>query len=292
MDIVFVVLNYNVYQETIDCVESIRTNIDTSKYHIIIVDNASLNKVGERLKEHYQMISNVTVIDSKVNLGFARGNNLGINYAKENFSPRFVCCLNNDTLLEKKDFYINLECGFERTKAAIIGPKVILNNGEVQKFYCEILSIYEYKKQLLYLWFNGTYVRKIRKIILNIIGERKFRHIFDIFRNNIKDIKNDKYFNKERSDVVLHGCCLVFTPEFLSNANGFDERTFMFKEEELLYIMIKKLGLHTLYLPEIEIKHLEDISTNTVYKDEEKKYAFMRKNQILSLKVLIKELSR
>lgn len=61
-------------EETINCVSSIRKNIDTSNYHIIVVDNASPNKTGFQLKK-YGDDSTVTVLLSEKNLGFANGNN-------------------------------------------------------------------------------------------------------------------------------------------------------------------------------------------------------------------------
>lgn len=44
----FVVLHYNAIKETIDCVESIKKRIDTNKYYIVVVDNASSKSYGRR----------------------------------------------------------------------------------------------------------------------------------------------------------------------------------------------------------------------------------------------------
>lgn len=53
LDIVFVVLNYNVVDITINCIKSIEKNIDTSNYRIILVDNASSNQSGEKLQQFF-----------------------------------------------------------------------------------------------------------------------------------------------------------------------------------------------------------------------------------------------
>ncbi len=39
IDIVFVILNYNIVKETLDCIDSIEHNLDTDKFQIIVVDN-------------------------------------------------------------------------------------------------------------------------------------------------------------------------------------------------------------------------------------------------------------
>ena len=53
MNIVFVILNYNIYKETINCVESITANLDTDSFHIIIVDNASKTEAGKILADFF-----------------------------------------------------------------------------------------------------------------------------------------------------------------------------------------------------------------------------------------------
>ena len=47
------------------------------------------------------------VIASEKNLGFARGNNLGIRYARSHFEPDFIVAANSDIIFEQEEqFYI------------------------------------------------------------------------------------------------------------------------------------------------------------------------------------------
>ena len=62
----------------------------------------------------------------------------------------------------------------------------------------------------------------------------------------------------------------------------------MFKEEELLYLRCRQAGLKTLYSPKLDVLHLEDVSTDTVYKENREKEIFVCKNQAESLRVLIR----
>lgn len=107
MDIAFVILNYNIVTETINCIQSIQQNIDTASYKIIVVDNASPNGAGVRLKEHYKDSRDIAVLINKQNDGFARGNNVGIAFARQ-WDPEFIVCMNNDTVWIQKDFYAQL----------------------------------------------------------------------------------------------------------------------------------------------------------------------------------------
>ena len=85
-DIVFVILNYNIVAETIQCIESIKNNIDTSSYMIVCIDNASPNMAGEKLKDKYVNDNDVEVVILENNIGFARGNNEGLKRAQNYIS--------------------------------------------------------------------------------------------------------------------------------------------------------------------------------------------------------------
>ena len=52
--IVFLILHYYTIDDTIKCVNSIKSNIDADNYEIVIVDNASPNDTGKELEELYK----------------------------------------------------------------------------------------------------------------------------------------------------------------------------------------------------------------------------------------------
>lgn len=290
LDIDFVILNYNIYHETIECAASIEKNIDTDKYHIVIVDNASPNGVGEKIKAYFSNNRHISCVDSGGNLGFARGNNVGIDFCRTKYPSKFICCLNNDTLLEQVNFFSTLEDVYNRYQAAVIGPKIFLRDGSVQPLMPKLCSIGEYQTQLKMYESRKKSISlkdKTKSVLFRWYLLRKLNH----FRQQM--LHKDLYeINIEAYDRVLHGCCLIFTPIFFYNMDGFNSRTFMFREEELLFFMIRKYNLHTLYSPELQILHLEDISTDAVFKKSEEKERFLKENQIKSLKILIDEMKK
>lgn len=90
MDIVFVILHYMTPEYTKKCVESIQCRLDTKKYKIIIVDNASPDKSGQMLATLYKSSEDVDVVLLEENCGFAKGNNIGIKLSCEKYNPKFV----------------------------------------------------------------------------------------------------------------------------------------------------------------------------------------------------------
>ena len=96
MKIVFVILHYLAIDETYKSVDSIEKKIDTDMYKIVIVDNASPDKSGALLKEHYKNDDHVEVLLNQENLGFARGNNVGFRYAEKTWNPSYIVLMNNE----------------------------------------------------------------------------------------------------------------------------------------------------------------------------------------------------
>src|SRR5580658_1229872 len=87
-----IIVNYNTFQITCDCIESTIKQTKVVPYEIILVDNASPNDNPDEFLIKFPAI---TLIKSKENGGFAKGNNLGIAAA----TGDIILLLNSDTLL-------------------------------------------------------------------------------------------------------------------------------------------------------------------------------------------------
>lgn len=92
-----IVLNYNNFSDTIECVASLE-KISYPNYRIIIVDNKSSRDDGQKLEQKYS--KKHVVILNKKNLGYAGGNNIGIRYALDNLKASYILVINNDTVVE------------------------------------------------------------------------------------------------------------------------------------------------------------------------------------------------
>ncbi len=87
-----VILNYNGIDYTINCLDSIKKSV-FKDYEIIVVDNGSADSSVEVLKRR----KDIRLVQNEKNLGFAEGNNVGVRAAK----GKYVCLLNNDTLVDR-----------------------------------------------------------------------------------------------------------------------------------------------------------------------------------------------
>jgi GT2 family glycosyltransferase len=93
--VAIIVLNFNGFNDSIECIESIeKTNYDN--YKIILVDNGSDNDEGFRIKKEFP---DVILIQNSINRGFSGGNNDGIKWAiDEGFD--YIVNLNNDCIVD------------------------------------------------------------------------------------------------------------------------------------------------------------------------------------------------
>ncbi len=109
-----ITINYNGLKDTCALIESIPFN---DKTEVIVVDNASNNDEASEIEQRFP---HVNVVRSEKNLGFAGGNNLGIQAAQ----GKYLFIINNDTIF--KDF--NVQALIDRLestpKIGIVCPKI------------------------------------------------------------------------------------------------------------------------------------------------------------------------
>jgi GT2 family glycosyltransferase len=86
-----IILNYNTFNETCNCIKSIQEYTSNITIEIILIDNASEECNPDLFKE---LFPEIILIKSKVNLGFSKGCNKGI----ENANGQYILLLNSDTL--------------------------------------------------------------------------------------------------------------------------------------------------------------------------------------------------
>ena len=118
-----VILNYTSYRDTINLVEELQHQSVVEDIQIVIVDNASPNDSYQKLKLLEKAYQNVVVIKTIQNLGYANGNNFGLNYLDEHMQPEYVAILNNDIILPHNCFEKLVEKHKELKNPAIIAPK-------------------------------------------------------------------------------------------------------------------------------------------------------------------------
>ena len=235
MPIVSIILiNYNTFQLTCNCIESIIQFTKVDDYEIILVDNNSTECDANLF---LQKFSTVKLIKSAENGGFAKGNNLGIKQANGDF----ILLLNSDTYLIEDAISKTVNYYQQIKLNGIIGCKMLYPNGTLQHTARKFRTI---KWELLDLFRFVLFILPYKKRAQLMLG-KYFKSDF-----NLKcDWVNGAFFMFEK-------CILNELPDA-----QLDERFFMYGEDQLWCWQIKQLGYKVYFYANASIIHINNGST-------------------------------
>ena len=280
-NVVVVILQYGAVSETKKCIESLYKYVEI-EFHIILVDNCSPDDAAIRAQAEYGKKEEVTILTSKENLGFAKGNNIGFRFAKENLNPRYIIMLNNDTELLQKDFVKQIDNEYGKSHFYVMGPMILTGDG---CYTSNPIRRNPWKKE------EVEHCIQLEKAFLTIskCGLSSVYYWLVEMKNKKKNRgkkKDTRSFTNRMEDVALHGAFMIFSKDYIDEYDGLDDRTFMYGEEAILYTQMKKHGHKMIYNPNIAVYHAEDASTNSTI--GKRKTVFYLKNHIESCKILLR----
>lgn len=217
--IAVVVLNYKNREQTITCVKSIQ-NSSYQNIQIIVVNNDN----DDELSEEIGKFRGILFIQSKDNLGYSGGNNLGIKKAFEEKAD-YIFILNPDTTIDSKAIE-NLALAAERSSAGILGPKVLFDDKKT-------------------IWFAGGILD-----IANVLGKHR----------GVDERDSGQYDKEEETDYITGGMFFI-KREVLEKIGLFDEKYFLYLEDSDLCLRAKRAGFKIFYAPKAVVYHKNAQST-------------------------------
>lgn len=228
--IISVVLNWNGKYDTSACVDSLK-NIkdDNFKHEIVVVDNDSKDRSVEFLSKKFPSLK---ILKNVSNLGFAGGNNRGINYALKNGAD-YIFILNNDTTVAP-DIFKFLLSACRDEKAGIVGPKIYFSPG--REFHKNRYKVSERGKVI---WFAGGLIDWA-----NVIGSHR----------GVDEVDTGQYDNASPPDF-MSGCAMFIPREIFEKVGLFDENYFLYLEDADLSHRVRKKGFKLIFEPKSIVWH-------------------------------------
>lgn len=255
MDVSIIVVNYNTLALTQSCINSIiEYTVDVS-FEIIVIDNNSHDGSQAILA----LNNRIVFIESNLNLGFGKANNLGINVSKGNY----LFFLNSDTYL-LNDAISKLWKFCEERKNGFIGAVGCLLIGEDFKrchSYAKLPSAFDILKSYAIAPFAPNKAKQILGI--------------DNYKNESELSFEVGYVTG--ADIFLHKSVLV-------NCGQFDSDFFMYSEEVELQWRFKSAGYKNFIINGPQIVHLEGASMKVVEKISMNKIIMIQKSLFLQIK--------
>ena len=114
IEVSIITINYNGLEDTCALIETIPFN---ENMEVIVVDNDSKNQEADTIAQQYPQ---VRVIKSERNLGFAGGNNLGIQAAQ----GKYLFLINNDTIFKEFNILALIDRMESSPAIGIVCPKI------------------------------------------------------------------------------------------------------------------------------------------------------------------------
>lgn len=235
MKVSVIIINYNTFRLTADCIRSVIHCTKGVDYEIILVDNASTECDAEKFSEAFP---GIRLVKSERNTGFAGGNNLGLKIA----TGDLVLLLNSDTCLTEDSISATAAFLQQHPDAGVVGCRMTYPDGGIQYTARRFRSI---SWELLDLFRFIPLLMPYRVRARRMLG-KYFRHDSDI-----------------QSDW-LNGAFFLFPRKVLQQLPGaqLDDRFFMYGEDQLWCEQISRLGYRNLFFAGTTIVHISSGSTD------------------------------
>ena len=284
----FVVLHYLAYDMTCRCMDTLLRSFPGDSIHIALVDNASPDGSGAELERRYAADGRVTVIRNTSNLGFARGNNAGYSYLREHFPCSFITVINNDVLIDDPEFMtkvgaVHSDTGFDVLGPDIVNPASGKHQNPAKRDDDRHLRGYSPAE---FEALEAKYSDALRHF-----KWKRFK--WDIKCSLFPSLIRPKatpvpaHIVPRMEGVVLHGACLVFSGHYISvRPQCFNPDTFLYFEEDLLHYECRRDGLRMVYDASVSVKHLEDVTTDEMFRSSTAKDEFKLRESLRSIRVI------
>lgn len=212
--VVAIVLNWCKEADTAACLDSLGAS-RCDALDIVLVDNGSPDGSGERLHQRFPLVD---FLQTGTNLGYAGGNNRGIERALGT-GAEYLLIVNNDTVVDA-DCVANLVRASESTGAPVVAP-LILYFDEPDR-----------------VWYGGGAFSRLRAL-----GTHRFE-------NSPID-----HTQTRSSTTFVCGCCFLIRADVIRRVGGFDESFFAYVEDVELSLRLSRAGVAMLYEPAARVLH-------------------------------------
>ena len=242
-DISIITINYNGLKDTCELIDTLP--LENDKLEVIVVDNASLQDEASIIEQRYPR---VTVVRSSKNLGFAGGNNLGIQASH----GRYLFFINNDTIIETKN---------EEQRNNFLQPLIErLESSDKIGMVCP---------KIRFSWGNH---------LIQYAGYTPLSSI--TMRNHSIGFGEEDHgqYDTPHQTPYAHGAAMLVKREVINRVGMMPECFFLYYEEIDWSMMIRRAGYEIWFDPSFTVYHKESQSTG---QDSPLRTYYLTRNRLL-----------
>jgi len=227
-----VIVTWNAKKYVRECLQSLVDQAEGFALEIIVVDNASSDGTPELVLQEFPQ---ARLVRNSQNLGFAKGNNIGMNLSH----GEYIALINSDVNVRPGCLRKMLDFLQQNPSVGMLGPRMLTPNGGVGRSYMRFPSIWNWLCRAMALdslcggsrWFGGFLMTD-----------------FD---------------NSKTADVdVLNGWFWMIRRSALLQVGPLDEGFFMYGEDIEWCQRFHQSGWRVVYFPEAEALHYGGASSS------------------------------
>ncbi|MFZ0300331.1 MAG: glycosyltransferase family 2 protein [Candidatus Sulfotelmatobacter sp.] len=224
MDLSIIVINWNSAGFVRKCLQSVYAGTTGCEFEVIVVDNASFDECGEIVRNEFPAAK---FIQSDLNLGFARANNLG---ARET-TGRNLLFLNPDTEIVGDALLRMVSFLDTQPDAGLVGCKLLNTDLSLQT----------------------SCVQAFPSLLNQALDNEHLRRVFPNLRLwGMQALLTD---GKPAEVEVVAGACLMIKSEVFEAIGQFSSNYFMYAEDADLCFKVKQAGWKNHYLSGASVVH-------------------------------------
>jgi len=229
IDISIIIVSWNTRDILRDCLHSILRHSKDLGIETFVVDNNSFDGTCMMIQKEFPIIK---LIENSDNLGFAKANNQAIKLA----TGRYILALNPDTILSESTLENMVAFMDSHPNAGAGSCKILDEKGEIFRFRTEPLSL---RDEL----FRDTVLARLLPF-----ARRKRAFVDYSMTQRVKRVS---------------GTCLIIRRETMEQIGMFDERYFLYVEDDDLCRRINEIS-DVYIIGDAEITHLGGKSSDQV----------------------------
>lgn len=250
-EVTVIIVSYNTREMTLKAVETLYANTHRTKFHCVVLDNASKDGSAEAVAKSFPQVE---VIASAENHGFALANNI---VAARSKTP-YILLLNPDTETHPEAVDALVDCAKAHPHGGIWGGRTVFPDGSLNIASCWGAPS---PRSLFFRAFGVTTLfPKSEFVNPEAYGAWK--------RDSLREV-----------DIVV-GCFLLITRQLWDDLEGFNQRYFMYGEDADLCLRARALGWRPMITPEAQIMHIVGASS----KQNNEKAVLVMKSRLALIK--------
>lgn len=243
-----IILNYNTALDAIKATESvINSALENDSYIVCVVDGRSVKENEQEILLTYHHNNYIPFMLTE-NMGYARGNNAGIRFVKEQYDVEYFVIMNPDVLISGKGVISQL-INQIKDHEKLAGAQPLINNirsGIDAKYQINIRRVPTYTDCLV----------ESSMLLKRIFREKYGRTVY----------RQEMPYTRKIHFEVPSGAFFVIKAKDFESVGYFSESTFLYQEENILGYRLNKIGKEFLLDPAVTIKHLQGGSTGSYRK--------------------------